>query len=89
MTAIETSAVTLGYIQRGGTPSPYDRILATEFGYEALELLVSGVKDRLVVIKGGKLSSVPLSQVAGKIRTVPLNYSLIQAARAVNTCFGD
>ena len=89
MTKLETRAVTLGYIQRGGTPTPRDRILATSFGYAAMELLVNGVKNRLVVLKNNKLSSVPLSQVAGKIRTVPLNYSLIKAARAVNTCFGN
>jgi 6-phosphofructokinase 1 len=89
ITKLETRSVTLGYIQRGGTPCPYDRILATSFGYEALELLVSGVKNHLVVMKNGKLSSVPLSQVAGKIRKVPKNHPLIKAARAVNTCFGD
>jgi 6-phosphofructokinase 1 len=89
ITKLETRAVILGYIQRGGTPTPYDRILATSFGFTALELLVSGVKDRLVVLKDGKLSSVPLSQVAGKIKTVPKNHPLIKAARAVNTCFGD
>lgn len=89
ITKLETRAVILGYIQRGGTPTPYDRILATSFGFTALELLVSGVKNRLVVLKDGKLSSVPLSQVAGKIKTVPKNHPLIKAARAVNTCFGD
>jgi 6-phosphofructokinase 1 len=88
-TQLETRAVTLGYIQRGGTPCPYDRILATNFGYAALELLMRGIKNRLVVLKGSNLSSVALSQVAGKIRTVPKNEPLIKAARAVNTCFGD
>lgn len=88
-TGLETRSVTLGYIQRGGRPTPYDRVLATEFGYEALELLVNGEKNRLVVLKNNKLTSVPLSQVAGKVRTVPVNSSLIKAARAVNTCFGD
>jgi len=89
ITKLETRAVTLGYIQRGGTPTPRDRILATSFGYKAMELLVSGVKNRLVVLKDNKLSSVPLSQVAGRIRTVPKDSPLIKAARAVNTCFGD
>jgi 6-phosphofructokinase 1 len=88
-TKLETRSVTLGYIQRGGAPTPYDRVLATSFGYKAMELLVSGVKNHLVVLKNNKLSSVPLSQVAGKIRNVPLNSPLIAAARAVNTCFGD
>jgi phosphofructokinase-like protein len=89
MTKLETRAVILGYIQRGGTPTPHDRILATNFGFTAMELLVSGVKNRLVVLKDGKLSSIPLSQVAGKIKKVPKNHPLIKAARAVNTCFGD
>jgi phosphofructokinase-like protein len=88
-TKLETRSVTLGYIQRGGTPTPYDRVLATSFGYKAMELLVSGVKNHLVVLKNNKLSSVPLSQVAGKTRNVPKNHPLIAAARAVNTCFGD
>jgi 6-phosphofructokinase 1 len=89
LTKLESRAVTLGHIQRGGTPTPYDRILATSFGFTALELLVSGVKNHLVVLKDGKLSSIPLSQVAGKIKDVPKNHPLIKAARAVNTCFGD
>ncbi len=89
MTKLETRSVTLGYIQRGGAPTPWDRILATSFGHSAIELLANGVKNRLVVLKNNKLSSVPLSQVAGKTRTIPKNHSLIKAARAVNTCFGD
>lgn len=88
-TGLETRSVTLGYIQRGGRPTPHDRILATGFGYEALELLVQGKTNRLVVWKENKVSSVPLSKVAGKVRKVPVNSVLIEAARAVNTCFGD
>jgi ATP-dependent phosphofructokinase / diphosphate-dependent phosphofructokinase len=89
MTGLESRAVTLGHIQRGGTPTPWDRILATSFGHAALELLVSGAKNRLVVLRENRLSSVLLSQVAGKTRKVPTNHPLIKAARAVNTCFGD
>lgn len=89
ITKLETRSVVLGYIQRGGTPTPWDRILATSFGHTAIELLAGGVKNRLVVLKNNKLSSVPLSQVAGRTRTVPKDSSLVKAARAVNTCFGD
>jgi 6-phosphofructokinase 1 len=89
ITKLETRSVILGYIQRGGSPTPYDRILATNFGFAAMELLISGKKNRLVVLKNGKLSNVPLYQVAGKTKTVPKNHPLIKAARAVNTCFGD
>ncbi len=87
-TRLDCRAVILGHVQRGGTPTPHDRALATMFGHHALELLVHGVKNRLVVWKNGTLSSVPLSSVAGRIKNVPRNHPLIQAARAVGTCFG-
>jgi phosphofructokinase-like protein len=87
-TRLDCRSVVLGHVQRGGTPTPHDRALATMFGYHALELLVSGVKNRLVVWKNGGLSSVPLAGVAGKTRTVPRNHDLIQAAKAIGTCFG-
>jgi ATP-dependent phosphofructokinase / diphosphate-dependent phosphofructokinase len=88
MTDIDCRAVVLGHIQRGGTPTPHDRTLATQFGYKALELLMTGVRNHLVVMKNGKLSSIPLSQVAGKIRTVPKSHTLIKAGKGVKTCFG-
>ncbi len=87
-TGLECRAVILGHIQRGGTPTPYDRILATNFGHTAIQLLMEGRKNRLVVLKNGQLSSIPLSQVAGRIRTVPRDHPLVRAARAVNTSFG-
>jgi 6-phosphofructokinase 1 len=87
-TGLECRAVILGHIQRGGTPTPYDRTLATSFGHTALELLMQGRKNHLVVLKNGQFSSIPLRLVAGRIRTVPRNHGLIRAARAVNTCFG-
>ena len=88
VTGLECRAVNLGHVQRGGTPTPFDRALATGFGYKAIELLMSGVKNHLVVQKDGELSSIPLSRVAGKIKTVPKNHHLIKAAKAVNTSFG-
>ena len=88
ITGLDCRAVNLGHVQRGGTPTPFDRALATGFGYKAIELLMSGVKNHLVVQKDGELSSIPLSRVAGKIKTVPKNHHLIKAARAVNTSFG-
>jgi len=88
-TGQECRAVILGHVQRGGTPSAFDRTLATGFGYYALEQLMAGQKNHLVVRRRGEMATVPLSQVAGKTRTVPKNHPLIQAARAVDTCFGD
>ncbi len=87
-TGLECRAVILGHIQRGGTPTPRDRILATNFGHTAVQLLMEGRRNRLVVLKNGQLSSIPLGQVAGRIRTVPRDHDLLRAARAVNTSFG-
>jgi 6-phosphofructokinase 1 len=87
-TGLECRAVILGHVQRGGTPCPYDRALATSFGHTAVELLAGGVKNRLVVLKGAEISSIPLSRVAGKIKKVPRNHRLIKAGLAVGTSFG-
>ncbi|MCU0918402.1 MAG: 6-phosphofructokinase [Planctomycetes bacterium] len=87
-TSLECRAVILGHVQRGGTPTPQDRALATTLGHAALELLMKGVKNHLVVLKDGQLSSLPLHRVAGRIRTVPAHHALVRAARAVGTSFG-
>ncbi len=87
-TSLDCRAIVLGHIQRGGTPTPFDRALATSFGNMAIELLAKGVRGHLVVMKDGKLSSIALSRVAGRIKTVPKNHHLIKAAIAVGTSFG-
>ena len=88
LTGLDCRAVVLGHVQRGGTPTPHDRTLATMFGHHALELLVGGVKNRLVVWKNGALSSVPLASIAGKTKLVPRSHSLIRAAKAIGVSFG-
>lgn len=87
-TGLECRATILGHVQRGGCPSPQDRVLGTMFGHHAVELLMSGHHNRLVVMQDGKLASVALSDVAGKQRTVPPDDRLIAAGRAVGTSFG-
>ena len=88
LTGRSCRAVILGHVQRGGTPCPYDRTLATQFGHHVVELLIKGRTNRLVVIKDGRLNSIPLRQAAGRIKTVPKNHPLVLAAKAVNTSFG-
>jgi phosphofructokinase-like protein len=88
-TGIETRTITLGHVQRGGTPVAADRVLATEFGGKALELLVSGERSRLVVMKGRTVTHIPLEEAEGKQRLVPLDHPLIRFARDVGTCFGE
>lgn len=89
MTGIESRYVVLGHVQRGGTPAPADRILATQFGHHAMHLLRSGKRNRLVVMQGGKLTDVEITSAADKQRLVPPDHELIVAARAVYTSFGD
>jgi len=88
-TGLETRSVILGHVQRGGAPSAFDRTLATGFGYSAVEELMAGRRNLLVVRKAGSVGTVPLSEVANKVRTVPLDHPLMAAARAVGTAFGD
>ena len=89
MTGLESRVTVLGHVQRGGTPTPTDRVLATKFGHKAFELVTAGRYGRLVVQQKGRITSVPIRDVAGKVRTVPLNHELIATARAIGISFGD
>ena len=89
LTDLDCRSIVLGHIQRGGTPTARDRILSTKFGHHAFELLHSGRFGRVVVKQQGLITSVKISEVAGKIRTVPPDSPLIRAARAIGTSFGD
>ena len=85
----ETRAVILGHIQRGGTPVAFDRVLAMQYGYAAIELIAAGRYNEVVVAQDGKIPSVPLTAVADRQRTVPLDHPLLDTARSVGTCLGE
>ncbi|RMF61469.1 MAG: ATP-dependent 6-phosphofructokinase [Calditrichaeota bacterium] len=87
-TEIECRVTILGHLQRGGTPTPFDRILATQFSVKAMEMVNEKKFNQMVAYQGGKLVSVPIEKVMGKQRTVPVDCDLIQAALAVGTSFG-
>ncbi len=87
-TKLECRATILGHVQRGGTPTAFDRTLATRFGYEAVCLLTSGRAGRMVALRSGKISSVTLASVSGRQRTIPADNGLMEAAKAVGTNFG-
>ena len=89
LTGLETRETILGYIQRGGTPSPRDRILATRFGTYAAELIAKKKFSRMVVLKGDEITSIRLEETAGEIKTVLQDNPLIKEARLIGTCFGD
>lgn len=89
ITGIESRYVVLGHVQRGGTPVAADRVLATQFGHHAMQLLKSGARNRLVVMQEGKLTDVDITSAADKQRLVSPDHPMIAAARAVYTSFGD
>jgi len=88
-TGMETRVTVLGYLQRGGIPSAWDRVLATTFGTAAAGLLAKGDYGKMVAIKGNDVSAVDLSEPAGRVKSVPVDHYMIDTARSVGTCFGD
>ena len=101
MTARNT---TLGYLQRGGTPTATDRVLSTKYGAKAMELALEGKYNVLTVLKDGKLDSIPLEEVVGNnkeigaveggteesnMKTIKMDDDLVKTARDVGICLGD
>ena len=70
-TGIETRATTLGHIQRGGTPSAYDRVLATRYGMAAVTSIIEGHWGRMVALRGTQIVHVPFEDALGRLKTVP------------------
>ena len=88
-TGKEARYVVLGHLQRGGAPTSFDRTLATRFGGKAVELILSGQYGTMVANRPPDLVAVPIEDVVGRIKTVPLDSDLVQAARALGVSFGD
>lgn len=88
MTDTEARVTSLGHVQRGGAPTAFDRLLATRLGTYAGQLLDQGVYDVMVAVHGTDVVSVPLSQVAGIKKTVPLDHPWLETARLVETSLG-
>jgi ATP-dependent phosphofructokinase / diphosphate-dependent phosphofructokinase len=89
LTGVEARMTQLGHVQRGGTPTPADRLLCTRLGTTAGELIAARHYNVMVGVKGDACVPVPLKQVAGIVRTVPVDHPWIRAARLVGTCMGD
>ena len=86
---VEARNVVPGHIQRGGTPSAYDRVLSTEFGVHAAELIRDGIFGVSVALKGNDISHNPLRDVAGIPKPVPPDHHMVQTARRIGISFGD
>jgi 6-phosphofructokinase 1 len=88
LVASEVRSTQLGHTQRGGSPTAFDRVLATAFGHHAADLVRRGVFGRMVAWRRGEVTSVPLADVAGRTRTVPPDHPLLDAAKALGTSLG-
>jgi 6-phosphofructokinase 1 len=89
LTGLESRLSILGYMQRGGTPSSADRLLATKLGSACADLIHQGVFGVMVASRGDGAHPVPIRDVAGNRKEVPPNHAWVQAARAVGTCLGE
>ena len=78
-----------GHTQRGGSPCPYDRVFASRLGSEAGKLILNGEYGFMVGIKNREIIKVPLEEVAGKLKMVSPDASIVQEAKMLGICFGD
>jgi 6-phosphofructokinase len=86
---LETRVTILGHLQRGGSPTAFDRILSTRFGHYAAKMVMRGEFAQMVALRGSQIVSVPISEVAGKNKFVPPDHDLILAAKSLGTSFGE
>jgi len=89
LTGLESRVTILGHLQRGGTPSAADRLLATRLGTKCASLIHQGTFGIMVAARGDNTEAVPLEDVVGKRKTVPLDHDWIQSARDIGVCLGD
>jgi 6-phosphofructokinase 1 len=89
ITGSETRTVVMGHLQRGGSPTPFDRVLATRLGTRAVDMIRHKKFGCMVGIQHSRLVDVPLNEVSKGVRTVPVNHPLVESARSLDTSFGD
>lgn len=87
-TMLETRVTVLGHLQRGGTPTAFDRVLATRFGSEAVNLAAAGASGLVVVLKCQDIRTATLRDATERLKTVPLDHHLIATAKSLGTSFG-
>jgi 6-phosphofructokinase 1 len=88
-TGKETRVTILGHLQRGGSPTAFDRILATRYGTGAVRLVMEGRFGHMVCLRGAAIDAVPLAEATGQVRSVPLDSDLLLSARQLGICLGD
>jgi 6-phosphofructokinase 1 len=85
----ETRVCVLGHLQRGGSPTTFDRALCTIFGAHAVELIAAKDFGKMVAFQGAQIGSVPISEAVGKLKTVRPDGTFARTARALGICLGD
>ncbi len=85
---VETRVTVLGHLQRGGTPTPFDRVLATRFGVAAVELINEGKFGYMVCLRGTKIESVPIEDAVGKLKLVDPEGQMVETAEKMGICLG-
>ncbi len=88
-TGLETRETILEYIQRGGSPSPVDRLLATQYGAHAVELIADRKFGKMVAKIGETITSAELAEAGSRLKLIPASHPLIKKARSMDICFGD
>ena len=88
-TGKETRSLVLGHLQRGGSPTTYDRLLALRFGSAAVRAIADGAFGTMVGINGGDITRIPLENVVGRAKNVPLDSDVIRTARDLGISLGD
>jgi 6-phosphofructokinase 1 len=89
LTGLESRVTILGYVQRGGTPTPADRVLATRLGTACADLIAQGHFGVLVAARGDRTEAVPLKDIVGKLKYVPVDHPWLQSARRIGICLGE
>jgi 6-phosphofructokinase len=88
-TGKEVRVTVLGHVQRGGSPTPFDRILSTRFGVAAVELIAQNGFGKMVALRDAKIQYVDISEACGKMKTVNPDGEMVNAAKAIGIHFGD
>ncbi|MEG1160183.1 MAG: 6-phosphofructokinase, partial [Acidaminococcaceae bacterium] len=88
-TGVESRCTVLGYLQRGGSPTPYDRVLSTRYGVTAVETYLQGNYNTMVALQSNKIVAVPIELVASEPHLVPTDSDIIRVARHMGINFGD
>ncbi|MGQ0849380.1 MAG: ATP-dependent 6-phosphofructokinase [Actinomycetota bacterium] len=89
LTGLEARVTILGHVQRGGMPSPVDRVLATRLGTACADAIAGGERGVMVAAQGEQVVSVPLAEVAGRRKTVPPDHRWLESARRLGVALGD